>query len=389
MIRLGSLILIEIDNNSMPTSEAQVVHWLVDHLLSRGVGERSVDPERLVVDRDGSYVDSPSGDSLSDYFGTPRIAGRRPDVLFVANGSTGERVIAVEVKASARDYEKGATQAVEYRQGCHESYLCIPASRHGLARGLNYTASTAGVGVVTVSADQIEFPVRPAVVTPDPYRLATTERYLSERVNAERRFQLNNPLNSVAALVACVVADNPKEHMLATWNLARSSVNKAFKDAETLGLIRGDTATAEARSYAFAIRKSGFDLSTSYSKRARLTDEVPVVAAILRIIYLQQRRVRLIVESLRSFDAATTDLTSLALRAFELDEGTARAVFGEPTSDEPWRPVPTTVYQLKRALWFCGILASKTHRKVSNLKENYPDTYRPSSDTWSLDPEYV
>jgi hypothetical protein len=92
------------------------------------------------------------------------------------------------------------------------------------------------------------------------------------------------------------------------------------------------------------------------------------------------------VEVLSRASNTTLDLSSLAIEAMRIDEGTALALFGEPDPEEPWRPTPTTVYQFKQNLWHIGVLRTSSADGTKSLEKSYPEMYRPSQDTWGLDP---
>jgi len=371
----------------MPESEAQVVRWLVEHLVENGLGRHSIDSERLVVDRHPSYAASPYDPALSPYYGRPRVAGRTADVLFVLRESQQDRLVAVEVKRDSRQYEKGITQAAEYRRGVHDAYLCIPDHTGKVSSGLRFSAETMGGGILCVDPERVEIAVRPATVTPDPVALRTTERYLNER-RVEKAFGLNYPLNYVAALMATVQSASPDTYMEEQWELSAGSIRHAFTGAETLGLISEDGPTHMGHAYAEAFSEMGFTFEThgTYSRKGRLAKYAPGIASLLRTIYQQLDATCLIIETLKLLPDAGADLTTLALQAAERDEGTALALFGEPDPQTPWRPTPTTVHTFKQALWHVGILRTKMAKGASNLNKNFPEIYRPSWDEWGLDP---
>lgn len=374
----------------MPDSEAQVVRWLIEHLVREGLGRRSVDSERLVVDRHPSYTASSHNRVLKPYYGRPRIAKRTADVLFVLQEPRREYIVAVEVKKDPRQYEKGITQAAEYRRGVHDAYLCIPSHADEVGSGLRFSAETMGGGILCVSPERVEVAVRPATITPDPETLHTTEHYLSER-RVEKAFGLNYPLNYAAALMATVDSSAPKAYMEERWGLSGGSINHAFIGAETLGLISEEGPTHMGRAYAEAFAEMGFKFEThrTYSRKGRLVKFASGIASLLRTIYQQLDATCLVIETLTLLPGASADLTALALQAARRDQGTALALFGEPNTEEPWYPTPTTVHQFKQALWHVGILRTKMAEGASNLDKSFPDIYRPSIDKWALDPRVM
>lgn len=372
----------------MPESEAQVVRWLVEVVVGDSFLSTEVTPSRLVVDRDASYQDTEHDRFLSSFYGRPRIAGRRPDVLFAAS----RRMIAIEVKSSSRSYQRGLTQALEYRQGVHDSYLCVPGPEQKLPEGARFAARENGCGVLCVEERTLSVAVEPPSVTPDPEHLLSTQRYLSERY-IERAFGLNHPLNYVAALMAVrEEGQDPVGFMLSEWGLeSEGSIRHAIRGAETLGLVAPTGLTHMGRAYAKCFEELGFgfDSHKTYSRRGRLVGVAPGISALLRSIYLQLEGVQLTVEVLTQEPDETVDLTRLALDATEEDEGTALALFGEAEPDELWRPIPTTVHQFKQALWHVGILKTKASKGAKNLNKYYPEVYRPGIDIWELDTEHV
>jgi hypothetical protein len=368
------------------TSEAQVVRWLVDHLVS-GEPPFAVNRDSITVDRHPSYISS-SGDQLERFYGIPRVAGRTADVLFATSAPIrAGRVIALEVKGSTSKYEKGLTQATEYRRGAHESYLCVPGQEDAVPSGVRYSAREAGSGILCVTADCLKKAVTPRAVSPEPALLSSTQRYLGER-RLHRAFGLNYPLNYVAALISATDSSSPREHMFQHWGLKESSVDHAFNGAETLGLIAEDEPTALGQSYTGVFRQLGFTLSEhkTYSYKGRLVENAPGIASVLQTVYLRLNSTSLIVEVLSRASNTTLDLSSLAIEAMRIDEGTALALFGEPDPEEPWRPTPTTVYQFKQNLWHIGVLRTSSADGTKSLEKSYPEMYRPSQDTWGLDP---
>lgn len=370
-----------------PDSEAQVVRWLVEGLLRKGFGDGPVDNERLVVDRHPSYAASPHSRILKPYYGRPRIADRTADVLFVQDAN---HLVAVEVKKDPGRYEKGITQAVEYRQGVHDAYLCIPGPPDSVYPNLRFSAETTGSGIICVGPGRIDVAVRPATVTPDPQTLQVTERYLSER-RVEKAFGLNYPLNYVAALMATVKSDSPDTYMEKHWGLGGGSIKHALVGAETLGLISESGPTHVGRAYAEAFSELGFrfEKHKTYSYRGRLVDNASGIASLLRAIYQSLDATCLVIEVLEHLPNASADLTTLALHATRHDRGTALALFGEPDPEAPWRPTPTTVHQFKQALWHVGILQTKMAEGAPNIDKHFPNTYRPSIDEWALDPRMI
>lgn len=374
----------------MPDSEAQVVRWLVEHLVQHGFRDGAVDPNRLVVDRDPDYVASSHSQALKSYYGRPRVAGRRADVLFAIRKSQRDHLVAVEVKKSSRQYEKGIAQTAEYRRGAHDAYLCIPDSTSRIDSGLRFSAEAVGGGILRADSAGVEIAVPPATLTPHPKTLRTTERYLHER-RIERAFCLNYPLNYVAALMSTVRSSSPENYLKQRWGLSGGSVHHAFTGAETLGLISGDAPTHMGRAYARTFSELGFnfDEHKKYSYKGRLVKYAPGIAALLRAIYQQLDATHLVTQTLRSFKEGSADLTTLALRAGERDEGTALALFGQPDPDDTWYPTPTTVHQFKQALWHTGILCTKMADGAENLEKNLPETYQPDEDEWTLDPRVL
>lgn len=359
-------------------SEAQVVYWLKRALVRKQFFGDS--PRDILVDADGSYLNSPFKKALEPT-GSIRIGNWRADLVCLLYNGDVERVVGFEVKART-DLEKGIVQASRYLVGVHESYLCVPETDPPSTAWLADAARTNRIGLVLASEAGVDIRVPPPVARPDPRILLTTRRYLSGE-GTVRALGLNKPLHYAAVLIACIESEDPAHLIRTVWGLNSSAVRHAFRGAETLGLVSNGHATPKGKAYAGAFRAMGFSLRHDRAlTKVRLADHNPGYAALLRAILLDNPAVQLIVRTLDAVGGGPISADRLAGRAYPLDEGMARAVFGDrPSPDMSWEIRPSTRFNLKAALYDTGILSTPLSAGAAS---GVRGRYAAARDMWGL-----
>jgi hypothetical protein len=360
-------------------SEAETVYWLKRALEAEGLDGRRV--RHVLVDRDPAYVSSPFARRLEP-MGSPRIGNWRPDVVCTVDHAGSEYLAGFEVKG-ATDFEKGVIQAGRYRDGVHESYLCVP--RNGtIPNWLLSVARQNGVGLLQADSKALALTVPPEPPRPEPALYIATRRYLLGE-ETTRSLGLNRPLHYVAALLASTASTSPVEVLVQTWGLGESAAHMALRGAQTLGLLRDGVPTARGLAWADVLRVVGFRLDETRFLTAanrRLVRDAPGLAAVLRAILLSQDAVQLVVEALHR-SASGLNADDLAWAAHRIDEPLARALFGSPPEldIEPWELKPWTRFQLKAGLYDVGILDSPLGRGAGGGRRG---GYDSRSDWWRL-----
>jgi hypothetical protein len=368
--------------------EAQVVHALKRHLLDAGLA--GVVPNRILVDADPSYMLSRFARELEP-MARVEVGGGRPDLLCSLDRTGGALVTGFEVKASSRDWLQGLVQARRYRAGVHHSFLALPGRPTDLAREAGTMARETGVGVLVLSDGTWHEVVKPADPTPQPWTLGPTAGAL-EGVPLARQLQLNHPLNYliVPFLAATLGAGrNLWEELEASWpDLGSPGTRRhAVVGATTLRLVDANLhPTAEGSAVTDLLLALGFTPQARPSKRARLADAAPAVAAIARFVFLQQPAVRLLLRSLVEAGRPAS-LPQLAMMASRLDPPLGGALFLADPSAEI-RPDmsggaynATTVFKLKQNLWHSGLLATGAHSSAGGRSSDFC----PEEDVWALE----
>lgn len=360
-------------------SEAEVVYWLKRALVRRQFfGDAPTD---ILVDADGAYLSSPFRKHLEPT-GALRIGNWRADLLCILCDQDVERVVGFEVKARS-DLEKGVVQAGRYRAGVHESYLCTAEVDRPTLSWLAVSARNNGIGLVMASEAGVDIQVPPPPALPDPRTLLSTRRYLLGE-GSVRSFGLNKPLHYVAVLIACRASRDPISELTMTWGLKGSSARLAYRGAATLGLIADGQPTLKGGAYADAFTALGFSLSRDrHLTGARLVEHSPPYAAVLRTIMLDSAPVMLIMRTLDLPGGGPVSADRLAARAGAMDEGLARAVFGEPPlSGERWQIRPSTRFNVKAAMYDVGLLSSPLAKGASGRSGG---VYEATRDLWQLE----
>ena len=170
-------------------AEAEVVWWLKRGLERHGLAGRVV--REVLVDEDPSYARSAFRRQLEP-MGRVWIGDWTRDLVCVVEGEGVERIAGFEVKA-ASEHEKGLLQANRYRDGVHESYLCIPATTSRAPDWIVRGATDNRVGLVRATAAALVLEIPAPRPQPDPRLLQVTRRYLLGE-SGIRALGLNHPL---------------------------------------------------------------------------------------------------------------------------------------------------------------------------------------------------
>ena len=249
------------------------------------------------VDSDGSYRNSRHAAQLEPMISMP-IRGFYPDLVCSYDSPAESGIAAFEVKASFDDWVKGMTQARAYREGVHRSFLAIPEGSGSRFSVLERDAQESGVGVWLLRKAGWE-----EVVPSAPPRPSLTEtRNLAAALRGvvlPKRLQLNHPLNYLAVVWAATNQESGRvmEAMEEHWPDLRSSGSRqhALNGARYLGLLsNSDSLTRLGLSVADLLRAVDFETSSRINKRQRLADEGPGLAAVMRMILIQQDSTQLI-----------------------------------------------------------------------------------------------
>ena len=368
--------------------EAQVVHALKRHLIDAGLA--GVVPNRILVDADPSYMHSRFARELEP-MARVEVGGGRPDLLCSSDRTGGALVTGFEVKASSRDWLQGLAQARRYRAGVHHSFLALPGRPADLAREAGTMARETGVGVLVLSDGTWHEVVKPADPTPQPWTLGPTAGAL-EGVPLARQLQLNHPLNYLIVPFLAATLGEKRDlwaELEGRWpDLGSPGTRRhAVAGAKTLQLLDASMhPTAEGSAVADLLLGLGFTPETRPSKRARLADAAPAVAAIARFVFLRQPAVRLLLRSLVEAGGPIS-LAKLAMLAVRLDPPLGGALFlADPSAEVRVDMVggefnPTTVFKLKQNLWHSGLLATGAHSSAGGCSGDF----RPEDDVWALE----
>lgn len=371
----------------MGSPEAEIVFSLKQHL--QGGGLPGVSPSRLLVDADPSYLHSRRAKSLEP-MARIDIDGAHPDLVCCSERSTGSLITGFEVKASSVDWLKGLAQARRYRAGVHHSYLALPGHVRELERDAGRMARDMGVGVLVLEGGTWREVVQPIDPTPLPWTLGSTAAAL-EGVPLARQLQLNHPLNYlVVPFLASTLPPGSSlwEALELRWpDLGNLGTRQhAVAGAKTLRLLDAQLQpTVEGGAVADLLQAVGFRPESRPSKRLRLADAAPALAAIARFVLVQQPAVRLIRRVLQDA-GGSAPLPSLATAAAEIEPILAAALFLADPSREFGSSMegrdfnPSTVFKLKQNLWHAGILATGAHPSAGGRAAEY----RPAEDVWGV-----
>jgi hypothetical protein len=371
--------------------EAEVVASLKRHLTSTGLTSGLI--SSILVDADASYRGSRYAVELEPMACVP-IDGFRPDVVCSIDGAAGSRIVGIEVKARLQDWPAGLAQARSYRAGVHQAYLALPGDLQDDHR-LRDSALQDGIGLLLRKATQWTEALPAAEPRPSPSQLQMTSLAL-RGIPAARRLQLNHPLNYI--VVPFLASNHPGralDELLAEYwsDLGTDGTRRhAIEGARLLGLInREHHPTPLGATTTDLLAAIGFDPATRQSKRARLSDASPAVAAITRAVLLQQPAVRLVVETLGDLPGHSAPIARLVEQSIRREEALARSLFlADPARDishklEAEDYNPSTVFKFKQALWHAGLLSSKAEGTAGRAAT----LYAPERDAWRLEPHLI
>jgi hypothetical protein len=371
----------------MGSPEAEVVYSLKQHLQQGGLA--GVSPSRLLVDADPSYMHSRRAKALEP-MARVDIEGAYPDLLCCSDRSASSLITGFEVKASSVDWLKGLAQARRYRSGVHHSYLALPGRAKELERDAGRMARDMGVGVLVLEGEKWHEIVQPIDPIPLPWSLGSTAAAL-DGVPLARQLQLNHPLNYLVVpfLAACLPPGRSLgEELESRWpDLGRKGTRQhAIAGAKTLRLLDAQLQpTIEGGAVADLLQAVGFSPESRPSKRLRLVEVAPALAAIARFVLVQQPAVRLIRRVLHDAGGSAL-MPALATAAAKIEPVLAAALFlADPSSEFALSMAgrdynPSTVFKLKQNLWHAGILSTGKHASAGGRAAEY----RPADDVWAL-----
>jgi hypothetical protein len=373
-------------------TEADIV-WALKEELTLDVPR--LHPWRIAdigVDSDGSYRNSRYATQLEPMISMP-IRGFYPDLVCSYDSPAECGIAAFEVKASFDDWVKGITQARAYREGVHRSFLALPegtGSRYSMR-----DARESGVGVWLLRKTGWE-----EVVPSAPPRPCLTEtRNLAAALRGvvlPNRLQLNHPLNYLAVVWAATNQNSQRvmDAMEEFWPDLRSAGSRqhALNGARYLGLLSSaDTLTRLGLSVADLLRAVEFETSSRLNKRARFADESPGLAAVMRMVLIQQESTRLIVHTLERSGNTGLNTEKLLRYAAKINPPLASGLLLTNPRDlelptlPPSAFSPSFVFQFKQTLWHSGILATPIHRTAGKGA----DIYEHKQDYWRLEDHFV
>ena len=346
------------------------------------------------VDSDGSYRSSRYAAQLEPMISMP-IRGFYPDVVCTYESPAESGIAAFEVKASFDDWVKGITQARAYREGVHRSFLALPEGSGSRYSVLERDARESGVGVWLLRKSGWE-----EVVPSAPPRPSLTEAKniaaALRGVVLPKRLQLNHPLNYLAVVWAASSQQTGRvvEAMEEYWPDLRSTGSRqhARNGARYLGLLsRGDALTRLGLSVADLLRAVDFESNSRVNKRARFVDESPSLAAVMRIVLIQQEGTRLIVDALERSGNAGLNTEELLRQCAEINSPLASGLFLTNPRDlglatlESSAFNPSFVFQFKQVLWHSGVLSTPIHKTGGKGAEVYEHVH----DYWKLENHFA
>jgi hypothetical protein len=346
------------------------------------------------VDSDGSYRNSRYASQLEPMISMP-IRGFFPDLVCSYESPAESGIAAFEVKASFDDWVKGITQARAYREGVHRSFLAVPEGSSSRYSVLERDARESGVGVWLLRKSGWE----EVVPSASPRPSLTEAKNLAAALRGvvlPKRLQLNHPLNYLAVVWAATNQESGRvmEAMEDHWPDLRSpgSRQHALNGARYLGLLsNADSLTRLGLSVADLLRAVHFETSSRINKRARFADESPGLAAVMRMVLVQQESTRLIVDALERSGNGGLNTEELLRKAAEINPPLASGLFlANPRDLElPILPSsafsPSFVFQFKQTLWHSGILSTPIHKTAGKGAE----IYNHQHDHWKLENHFA
>jgi hypothetical protein len=319
------------------------------------------------------------------------IGGAYPDIICSLAGSGSQLIVGIEVKPTPRHWVKGISQARRYREGVHVSYFAAPGPVSGEALAM---ARDVGIGVLARSEGRWEPQLEPPDPRPRPWTLAELEAAL-RGVPTARRLQLNHPLNYL--VVPYLALRSPGESLYELlerhWpDLSKDSTRRhAVEGAVALGLLHHDgSTTIDGQVAAELLRVIGFTPSSRPSKRRRLCDADPAVAAVGRSVFLRHPAVRLVVDVLIAADRPISTIELLILARAEAPV-LADALLLRDAHYEAGAAFhgadfnPPGVFKFRQNLWHLGLVETAAHRTAGKKATDY----QPREDFWQVDRRFA
>ncbi|MDB6175504.1 MAG: hypothetical protein JWL59_4815 [Chthoniobacteraceae bacterium] len=373
-------------------NEAGVIWSLKQRLQREGLDGRQVSD--IAVDSDGAYRASPYAAQLEPMLSLP-ILGFYPDVVCSYSNSSEEGIAAFEVKGRFEDWLKGVTQARAYREGVHRSYLALPFEKQSRMAALERDAHQSGIGVWLLEKSTWHEVIQPA--TPRPGLITTRALSAALRgVALPKRLQLNHPLNylAVAYARARLPQNTLQEAMEREWGDLRSESTRqhAINGARCLGLLTMQNGLTRLGLVAVDLMESlGFNAGVSINKRERFCTTHPGMAAVARMVFLQQESVTLVVDALGRAGKSELNTEELFRVAATINPALAGGLFLTDPKDIKRDQIvsdrfsPSFVFKFKQMLWHAGILSLPAHPTAG--KE--AGAYRHLQDLWNVEDRWA
>jgi antitoxin (DNA-binding transcriptional repressor) of toxin-antitoxin stability system len=328
-----------------------------------------------------------------------------PDLLCQQVGS--ESLVAIEAKGPG-DILKGIGQAQAYQRAVQVSLLAAPAAV--LNDQLVQYAISHGVGILAVEDDVkvVHLPEarRPLDVL---FKALLADLGLAAWMSTSGTFVFNVPTHYLVWVA--ILASRPDAragNLHDEWSAypMPKDARGAVAGARKLGLLVIDGADLRLTDLGRAVaelvpkRPSEWaaihrDIAAAGAQRT-LAERSPELAAVLRILLLQDPLVRHVVEGLRRLPAHGGSAIDLARACSDVDSNKSIILFLKPESVAryerrdaigiDWSTVhaedfrSTTFFQYKSILRHAGILARHA------LGASSASRYRPSTDRWELGP---
>mgnify|MGYP001057925849 CR=1 FL=1 len=325
-----------------------------------------------------------------------------PDL--VGQLSDGATIFAVEAKGDS-DLLKGLAQAEMYQNGFHYAFLA--ADETALGGSLVSFAKRKNVGIIAVSSG-VRVMHLPEARMPMRDAFTSIARQMDSVIQVSRgkTFHYNIPTHYLVWAIALrpgvtYSLDSARDElgdypMPNQWRSALSGAQKlslvSIRGAEVrltaVGSAARDILPDSLKAWAHVHRKAG-----ARGGGIPLAQFQPQSAALLRLLLLQDRIVRLVVEGLRTFPDKSASFDKLALACDQLDHASAPIFFLKPeavsllsddTGRVEWKSAKgehyrsSTFYQYKSVLKHAGILAPTT------LGGATAKGYDPLQDIWAL-----
>lgn len=375
-------------------SEADIVWALKAELALNVSGIHGWRITEIGVDSDSSYRNSQYAAQLEPMISMP-IRGFYPDLVCSYESPCENGIVAFEVKASFKDWVKGMTQARAYREGVHRSFLAIPEGSGSRFSVLERDARESGVGVWLLRKSGWDEVVPSAPPRPCP-AVARNLTAALRGVVLPKRLQLNHPLNYLAVVWAVTNrgAARVMEAMEEYWPDLRSAGSRkhALSGARYLGLLSStDTLTRLGLSVADLLCAVDFESRSRINKRRRFADESPSLAAVMRIVLMQQDSSRLLVDALERCGNAGLNTEDLLRQAAEINPHLASGLFLVNPRDLELPTLPSSafspsfIFQFKQTLWHAGILSTPIHPTAGRGTEIYDHQH----DYWKLETHFA